>query len=76
MTIREFKDCEQVTDPKDQDIVYYVLQGTVYLIERELTFKAIKADVRRARKNAAKEAELLQAEAIALGNTPNQAPTP
>lgn len=55
--------------------MYYIISGTVYLIEREQTVKAIKNDVRRARKNQAKEAERLKAQAAAEGRV-LEAPSP
>lgn len=55
--VREYKDCQQVTDPGDQDNAYFVLSGQVNIIAEERNFKKVNMCVRRTRKRRARAKE-------------------
>lgn len=57
MQLVDFKDCEMVTQPKEQNILFYVVEGSCAVISEERIKKKITVHVRRTRKKRAKAIE-------------------
>ena len=65
--VHNYKDCDIVTNPKDDKNVYYLLEGQVNIIAEERKVKKVEQTVRKVRKRRQRALEKKREEEEQLG---------